>query len=121
MMEELNEVSLSIQKVLGEVPLDLRVRGLLFQILIHRADVVSDNFHLAHERECNSVCGENPLFNGFFTLRLLVFKLVAGESEDLESTLTHSTIHTLICSIVLVRKTSLRGYVYDDDRFCSVC
>ena len=117
---ELNDVTLTIQKVLREVPLDLRVRGLLLEILVDRADVASNNIHFAKERECDSVVGDNPLFDRLLGLGLLGPELVARECKDLESSMTHSTVHLLVRSVVLVSKTSLRGYVYDDERLCSI-
>ena len=76
---ELNDVTLTIQKVLREVPLDLRVRGLLLKILVDGADVASNNIHLAQERKCDSVVGVNKLFDRLLAFGLLQPELVAGE------------------------------------------
>ena len=120
-MVELDDVALSVQKILGKVPFDHRVRGLSAKALVNRARVVSNYLHLGEKGELDSKLGTNPLFDLMLGPRLLCAELVAGEGEDLESTLTLGTVHLLVRSVVPLGKASDRGNIDYDYCFGSSC
>ena len=117
MRVELDNITLTIDEVLGEVPLDLRVGRLSIQVLVERADALVFHVRLGQERELDGELRGNPLFDLSLIPGFLRAKLVAGDGENLKSTFTVGTIHLLILTVVLVGETSLGGDVDDDDGF----
>ena len=117
MRVELDNITLTIDEVLGEVPLDLRVGRLSIQVLVERADALVFHVRLGQERELGGELRGNPLFDLSLIPGFLRAELVAGDGENLESTFTVGTIHLLILTVVLVGETSLGGDVDDDDGF----
>ena len=117
MRVELDNITLTIDEVLGEVPLDLRVGRLSIQVLVERADALVFHVRLGQERELDGELRGNPLFDLSLIPGFLRAKLVAADGENLKSTFTVGTIHLLILTVVLVGETSLGGDVDDDDGF----
>ena len=120
MRVELNEVTLSIEKVLEEVPLDLTLRSQSLHVLVNIAGLVSLHVNLGEHWEAGGVVGIDPLLDLCLRPGLLSAELIAGAGEDLKSTATMSFVHFFVLPVVAVGDTSLRGYVNDNDGLCTL-
>ena len=111
---EFDKVALSIEQVLGEVPVDLVLRRLSLQVSVEGADVVTLDILLGEHWECNTVGSADKFRNLRLRPRLLSTKLVAWHADDEETSLPMGFVHLLVRPIV-GSQTSLGRDVDDDD------
>ena len=108
---------------LGEVPLDpihahesalLRLEPLVQRIsgIAVHVDLCKDvPFHFVLDQE---------LLNVDRTSGLLVVKLVARESQDLQTAIFELVVHLVQLLVVCLRQAAVRGHVHDQDRMTLV-
>ena len=63
MGEELDDLTLAIQQILGKIPFDLVVGRLFLQVLVDCRGVITLNIDFAHERETDLVVLGDPVLN----------------------------------------------------------
>ena len=113
---ELDNFTFPIDKVLGKVPLDLSVGSLRTKVLVKCTDAISFNVRLADKRESDAILLHKLKDLGLGP-GLLGAELVAGDGNNLKSTVFVGTIHCSILLIVLRSEASLGGDVDDDGGF----
>ena len=115
MGEELDYLALTIEQVLGEVPLDLAIRRLRLQVLEEGRGCVTFDVDFAHAFEANLVVGLDPLLDLSLRPRLLRTKLVARECQNSQTIARVCIVHLLVLAIVPIGQASLRRDVdYDN-------
>ena len=120
MSVELDDLTLAIEQVLGEVPSDLAVRRLCLQILENCTSVLILDIYFAHEWLCELIIGLHPLLDLSLRPRLLRAKLVAGEGQNPQTIALVRIVHLLVLAIVPIRQASLRGHIDHDDGLCTL-
>ena len=115
MGEELDNLTLAVEQVLGKVPGDFTIGRLRSQVLEDRAGVVPIDIDLAHDWESDLVVLFDPVLDRGLIIRLLRAKLVAREGQDLQAVCLVGVVHLLVLAIVPIGQASLRGYIDDDD------
>ena len=86
MVEELDDSTLTVEEVLGEVPFRTIPLVLLLKVLVERAFVLTNDFTLGKERKFNAEFVSDPLFDLLLRPGFLVGELVAGHGKDNKST-----------------------------------
>ena len=112
-MEELHHIAVSVDKVLGKVPLDLRLGQSLVEELVELVLAVADDIALCEHREVYTVVGSEPFFDLRLGPRLFRCKLVAGDANDQEASRTMRIIQLLVIGIV--RGEASDGSHVDED------
>ena len=79
---ELDDFTLAIEQILGKVPANVRVRCLLFEVLIKGTGIFSIHIDLGHDWELTAVVLSDPVFDVLLWMGLLTSKLVARESNN---------------------------------------
>ena len=120
MSKELDELTLAIEQVLGEVPSDLAVRRLCLQVLVEGRSVVTLDVYFAHEWLGELIIGLHPLLDLSLRPRLLRAKLVAREGQNPQAVALVRIVHLLVLAIVPIGQASLRGHIDDDDGLCTL-
>ena len=121
---ELYDLALLIDEEFCEIPGDLSSHFLLLvvefavfaQILVNGVCVGPVHFDLGEHGEPYSVSHGSSL-DFLIGARLLVFELVAGERQNLETLVSILLVDLYHPFVVLVSETSLRSYVDDEDGF----
>ena len=113
---ELDELPLSIEEVLSEVPLNLCIWCLLLEVAVKRGDALTLHVNLAEKWECARVVLSDPVLDLLFRPGFLGAKLVARVSEDAESALPVLVVHLFVLAVVPIRESSLGCNIDDNDR-----
>ena len=79
---ELDDFTLAIEQILGKVPGNVRVRCLLFEVLIEGTGIFSIHVDLGHDWELTAVVLSDPVFDMLLWMGLLTSKLVAREGNN---------------------------------------
>ena len=112
-MEELDHIAISVDKILGKVPLNLRLRQGLVEELVELVLAVANDIALCEHRELYTVVGSKPLFNLGLGPGLFRCKLVAGDANDQKASRTMRVIQLLVIGIV--RGEASDGRHVDED------
>src|SRR5205823_2976028 len=119
----LDDVALAIDEKLGEIPLDRfraqQARLRLLEILVERRRSRTVHIDLREEREGHAIVEIAELRDLGFVAGLLRAELVAGKSENLQSTRMELLVQRLE-SLVLRREAALARDVHDQHDFVLV-
>ena len=107
MGEELDDLALTVEQVLSEVPFDLVIWRLRLQVLVDRRSRVTFDIDFAHEVEANLVVGLDPLLDFSLRLRFLRTELVARECQDSQTIALVCIVHLFVLAIVPIGQASL--------------
>ena len=112
---ELDEVTLSVDEVLGKVPGDLGIGSLSLQVLVDGTGILTLDISLAEEGESNRVVRSDPLVDLLLRPWFLCTELVTGNSEDSESTGLMGGVHLFVLAVVPIRQASLGSNIDHND------
>ena len=112
---KLDNFTVLVEKVLGEVPSDLSVRSLSSKVLVQWTHILPLDVRLAQNGEEKRVLAGKPAFDFLLRPGLLATKLVARVGKDLQSSLSIILVHLLVLTVMLVGEASHTRHVDHDD------
>ena len=108
-------LTILVNKISGEIPRDIIVRSLLFEVLEEGAGFTADDFLLFDDWERDLVRLEKPGPNLLIRIWFFFSELVAGNCDDSEASSVIFVVHLFVLAIVLFCIPSLRSHI-DNDR-----